>query len=174
MKNLGKILSVIAGAAYVFFAIYLFLNPLANLAAISWVIALSIFIGAVSSFLRYLSMPTGYRNNWHLVWSILSVIFAVFLVTAGYRILPIVLPQVLAIIILMASSAGLIRALRLRQALRGLGNSLTVLSILGIILGIVLYTHPLGASILASYIISFFFLCGGVIYLLGALDRLGQ
>ena len=174
MQHLGKLLSVIAGAAYVFFAIYLFLNPLANLAAISWVIALSIFIGSVSSLIRYLSMPAGYRNIWHLIWSILSVLFAIFLVTAGYRILPIVVPQLIAVMILVASGVGLFRALRLRQALRGLGNSFTVLSILGLILGFVLYTHPLGASIFASYIISFFFLCGGVIYLLGALDRLGQ
>ncbi|MGT2846084.1 DUF308 domain-containing protein [Streptococcus massiliensis] len=171
MKTFGKWLSVLAGVLYVCFAIYLFLHPLTNLAAMSWLFAFFIFLGAVSSFVNYFAAPETERRG-HLFYAVVNLILATLFLAYGYITLPILLPTLLAVSLILASIGGLIRASRIKKLLPRLGSSLLWTSVVGLVLGILLLFHPMIASLFVSYLVALGFIYGGITYLINALARL--
>ena len=173
MKFLGKLLSVLAGIVYVIFAFYLFFNPLANLVAMSWLFAFSLCVGALASFFSYLSAPASERRG-HLFFSILNVIFAGIFLAYGYWTLPLVLPTVFAVTLLISSISGLFRANRIKVLLPRLGSSMTWLSVLGLVLGVILLFNPMTGSLFVSYLVALGFIYDGIVYLMNALAKFGE
>lgn len=169
MEIFRKILSVLTALLYVGVGLYLVFHPLANLLTVSWLLALSVLAGAITSLSFYFSLPKLLRDPGHLWRGILELICGIFLLSYGYISLPVLLPTLIAIWSLGLSVVSLVRSYRLKSILPRLSSSLLWAGIGLLVLGLVLFFHPLLASTFVAYLLALAFLYQGIAYLFESL-----
>ncbi|MER0123312.1 HdeD family acid-resistance protein [Streptococcus sp. ZJ93] len=174
MEILRKVIAVVTGILYVYLGIYLIFNPLLNLASLSWMLAVAIFMGAVFSLYVYFSIPRELREPIFLWRGILELLFGVYLLAYGYITLPIVLPTVLAVWLLSMSVIGFIRSYRLRILAPRISNRLVWSSLAGLSMGLILLFHPLLASVFVAYLLAISLLYQGILYFVESIKAFSQ
>ncbi|MGT2866364.1 HdeD family acid-resistance protein [Streptococcus fryi] len=168
MMRSEKLLALLSGLLYSISAIYLMVNPAANLLGMSWLLAFSVLLGGVSEIVFYFKLPKFIRDGWKLLSGVMTLVFGVFLLSGGFVALPVVLPTLIGIWLLMFNVTRLVRAFQIRRILLRLSNYLLVTGILGLLLGILLVNNPIFGSLYVAYLIALSFLYQGITLILDA------
>lgn len=165
-----KVLHILAGILFVAMALYLLFNPAVNLVALSWMLSFNVFFGAIASLVDYFQRPKEFRDGYQLFMAIVTLLFGFYLLSAGFITLPIVIPYAIGIWIMSLGITGLFRYFKFRDILPHVSKRVLWLSIGAILIAIVLFSHPLFASMLASYLVALAYLYAGIIYLTEAIN----
>ena len=168
MMRSEKLLAILAGVLYSVSAIYLMVNPAANLLGISWLLAFGVLLGGISEIVFYFKLPKLMRDGWKLLSGILTLVFGVYLLLGGFVALPVVLPTLIGIWLIVFNVTRLVRAFKIRHVLSRLSNFLLWTGIFGLLLGILLLSNPLYGSLYVAYLVALSFLYQGVTLILDA------
>ncbi|HFI0463703.1 TPA: HdeD family acid-resistance protein [Streptococcus suis] len=171
MHQSSKWLAILAGIVYAGLGLYLIFNPAINILSIAWAISFAIFVGGISDVVDYFARHRAFRNFWQLVGGVLTVLFGLILISGGYVVLPVAIPQVIAIWLIVYGIIRLISAYKVKDIQPLISKFLLVTGIITILLGILLWFQPLLTSLAASYLIAFVFLYHGISTLFDAFKR---
>lgn len=162
MKSSHKLFSAITGILYVLIAILIAVNPVDYLVSISWLISLGLLVSAISSLIGYFTMPRELRHSIYLLDAIINLIFAFYLFTRGFAVLPFVVPTIIGIWLIFQAVVLFIKGRRISFVLPFFGSNVTWAAVLALLLGLVLVFNPLGTSVFLMYVIAFSFLTSGI------------
>lgn len=158
----GKVVAILAGILYIMSAIYLMMNPAANMLGMSWLFAFSILMGGISEVVFYFKLPDVLRDGWKLASGIFTIIVGIYLLSGAFVTLPIILPIVVGVWLIVFNVTRIVRAFKIRQELKSLSNVLLWTGIIGLLIGILLLNHPLFGSLTVAYILAISFLYQGI------------
>lgn len=172
MTTYKKWMAVLAGIFYVLVALYLFLNPGVQLATLSWLLAFVFFIGASSNLTVFFSTPKELRPKHRLWQAILAFLFALYLVLYGYATLPVLIPTIISIWLFFMAGLAFVKGVQIRGERNIFSNLLLSVGVTAFVIGLVLFFHPVMASLLVTYLISIVFLFQGIVFLADAIHNL--
>ena len=111
MHHISKYSLLLSSFLFCGIGFILFVNPIEKIATFSWLISLGFFLISVSRLSRYYRLRTqATLSDPYLFQSVVSLVFAVYLLLYGYKTLPIVFPITLGIWLLYKSALSLKKA----------------------------------------------------------------
>ncbi len=151
--------------------IFLFLNPITNLLAISWLLSFSLLFNGVAALYFYLGLPSLAKSPWLLVAAGLEILIGVYLLLGGFLSLPVLIPTILGIWLGVLSLLRFGQALSLRKEVPILTNYLFWSSSLGLVLAFFLINHPMVGSGVAALLVASAFVYAGLVQLMKVLNN---
>ena len=163
MIQLSKLSILLSSILFIGIGIVLFVNPIEKIATFSWLISLGFFLISFSRLSRYYRERTrrsAYSPS--LLQSVISLVFAVYLLLYGYQTLPIVFPITLGIWLLYKSALSLRKAHYLSKRSEELTKKCTFWGLIQLFVGLFLIVSPLSISLFLLNILGLFFLIIGI------------
>ncbi|WP_251423956.1 DUF308 domain-containing protein [Veillonella agrestimuris] len=151
-----KVLVILLALLNIIIGAYLLANPVENLLAFAWVMSIFLLFNAIANFVRYFALPKEFRSGWYLLSAFISALFAFFLVSGGFAILPLVIPITLGIWLIIDGILLFIKSGSMRT------TSIVLLSILLFLFGLFLIINPLAFGIATMYVIGAGFILSGI------------
>ncbi|GAA2916406.1 DUF308 domain-containing protein [Enterococcus pseudoavium] len=155
--------SFILGLLFVFVALMSFRDPVGNLVAIVIVFGVfAILKGIFELFLRNrLKDFTGYKAKMPLLVGVLDILIGIFLLW-NMKASIIALPFVFAIWFIVDSIFGLFNLDVARKFSNGHFWFSLIINILGVIVGVMLFSHPITSALTLSFLVGFYFMMWGI------------
>ncbi|MFC3931941.1 HdeD family acid-resistance protein [Streptococcus dentapri] len=163
---------LLTGVLYVAVGLFFALNPVANLVSLSWLLALSFFVGTISNLVFYFQNDKEFHRGYVLFFAVISFLFACFMLIRGYVNLPILIPTALGWTMFFVAIVSLTEAFRVRKLIPFSNNFLTLAGIVKLILAIILIRNPLLASLTIIYILAVYLIYEGGRFIYVALKQM--
>lgn len=156
-------LTLIGGILLLVLGFFMFRTPVANLAAISIYLCITVLLYGIFSIISYFSYEKPFRSGWMLVVGILSVLLVGWVLFSGSFVGVIaLLPYVFAIWLIASNISMIVSAIeRKGMGIKDWGWQL-VLGIIGVILGFILMFDPVTSALTISYSLAFMFVYKGI------------
>lgn len=161
--------SLILGILFVIVSLLSFQDPVGNLVSIVIVFAVFAFLkGIFELFVRNrVKELTGYKGKMPLLIGIIDILIGIFfLFNIGAGV--VALPYVFAIWFIMDSVLALFTADLAKGLSEGYYWFTIIVSILGILLGIILLFNPLSSALTLSFLVGFYFMLFGITHIVYA------
>ncbi len=151
---IGGIFSVLAG-------LYLFFQPVASLASLTFVFSVVMLVNGIAEVIRYFSEKEN-RTGALLASGILTIILSICLLSSSPLGLVSFIPYMFALWILMSACTRVVLSFAKRKINKTDANYLLIMGILGIIASMFLFGHPLFTGLIVAYMIGFSFVYQGI------------
>lgn len=142
-----KFFHALTGLAFLLIAITIAINPVSYLVNLSWLLSLGLFVSAISFFVNYLARPKELRHPIYLLDIVVNLVFAFYLLTRGFAVLPFVVPTIIGIWLIFHAISLLIKARHLSLILPFVGSNVSWVAVLGLLVGLVLIFNPIGTGV---------------------------
>lgn len=163
MHHISKYSLLLSSFLFCGIGFVLFVNPIEKIATFSWLISLGFFLISVSRLSRYYRLRAqATLSDPYLFQSVVSLVFAVYLLLYGYKTLPTVFPITLGIWLLYKSALSLKKAHYLSKRSEELSKKFTFWGLIELFIGLFLIVSPLSISIFLLHILGLFFFVIGV------------
>lgn len=165
--------SLLLGVVFIIMSLVAFKNPGSDLMAIAMVFGIGAIAKGISEimFRRTLDVYTGYKANGVLVLGILDIIIGVYLLF-NLQASILALPYVFAIWFIVDSFFTIFTS----DYAKILGKSTYYFTIIGgvvgVILGIMLFVNPVVAALTLSFLVGFYFMWTGIMYISSAFSNI--
>ncbi len=158
----GKWILCLGGVLLILSSFFIFQRPIANLVTMAFVLSFIMLFNGVSEIILYFTEKKENKKTWTLINGILTVLIAIWLLTSSFVEMTLVLPTIFAFWIMMSGTIRLVTGIHVKETL------LTILGIIGIILGFILLYHPLFSGLMISYMVAGTFLYQGIVAIVSA------
>ena len=141
--NNTKYFSLIVGIIFLVLGIYILVNPVGNMITLSVLFSIVMLLAGISEIVGYFN--SNRRELWYLLNGVITVILAIWLLSADDVSKATLIPNLLALWIFCSGIARLIDGLALKKTLQretNLTKRLVTFGITGIVLGIILWIVP--------------------------------
>lgn len=155
--------SLIVGILYIIVGIMAYNDPINGVGLVAYLLAFSAIYRGISYLASYFmnKRRTGYGDSTLIILGVIDLIAGIILLV-NMRGSIIAIPTVFAIWFIVSSIMSLFSAGRLRARSHGKYMIVIILSILGIITGLMLLSNPLAAILTISMFVSFYFIISGI------------
>ncbi|MGY3766769.1 HdeD family acid-resistance protein [Vagococcus vulneris] len=162
-------LSLLVGILFIATAIMSFKDPTGSLASITIFIGIIALIKGISDITirNKLKKYTGKTPNVLLVVGILDIVFGIILLT-NVTVGMIALPFIFAIWFIVDSISGLFSLDIAKSVSTAYYWLCLILNIVGIFLGISLFFDPIASALTLSFIVGFYLMLIGIVYIVHA------
>ena len=162
MHHISKYSLLLSSFLFCGIGFVLFVNPIEEIATFSWLISLGFFLISVSRLSRYYRLRTqATLSDPYLFQSVVSLVFAVYLLLYGYKTLPIVFPVTLGIWLIYRSIMNFRKANFYSRKVEELSKRYIFFALLQLFIGLFLIVSPLSISVFLLNIIGLIFLILG-------------
>ncbi|KXT78790.1 DUF308 domain-containing protein [Streptococcus sp. DD13] len=169
MTSSKQFFSLFSGIIYLLIGIIIFVNPIDTLMSLSWLISVGLFIHALNALFNYYRMETAQRQAVYLLEIGINLIFAFYLMTRGFEILPFVVPTAIGIWLLIQATLLYFKGRNLTYVVPFLGSNVKWLAGVVFLLGLIFFLNPMGISLFLMNLIALAFMFAGIQTLMKAL-----
>ncbi len=164
--NNTKYFSLIVGIIFLILGVYILVNPVGNMITLSVLFSIVMLLAGISEIVGYFN--SNRRELWYLLNGVITVILAIWLLSADDVSKATLIPNLLALWIFCSGIARLIDGLALKKTLQretNLTKRLVTFGITGIVLGIILWIVPGIVATLLTILIAAIFIFQGILFI---------
>ncbi|WP_099203442.1 HdeD family acid-resistance protein [Miniphocaeibacter massiliensis] len=161
--------SFLIGIVFVIASMVAFRDPESDLVAIVMVFGVTALLEGIYQIAirRTIKEVTGYKSTFMILVGILNILIGIILLFNVYEGV-LVLPYVFAIWFIIRCVEGLISSDLAKSVSDGYYWFTLIINLLGIVLGIMLFTNPLSSIMTIAYIVGFYFMLFGILNIVEA------